>query len=329
MKRKIFLINLLFTILLFEIIFPVVVKHYNFMTLSRYGIIQQDEFKTKSASTIFNFSEAYDRAFIELLNDKIDLNLNSEKTLETAIKIRLQLLNLAERKDTTILISRYPDKLLKHMISNKSLLCGEIAKLYGYILHLAGFNVRLITISRSIFDAFDRHTTIEIWDEKRQKWVITDPTFNVSFKDNNDFLSSDEIYDLVHSGNFDSIKVIHSNPTRYEIKLDNYYISVFSLFDNVYFIKGIQHLTINELPPLRWLNNDYKIFLLQSNKFPVFGTGIKIQNSIVFFVLFLFPIIIFTLFIYLFILELNEKLNANILVHTKPVIIRISRKFNK
>lgn len=329
MKRKIFLINLLFTILLFEIIFPVVVKHYNFMTLSRYGIIQQDEFKTKSASTIFNFSEAYDQAFIELLNNKIDLNLNSEKTLETAIKIRLQLLNLAERKDTTILISRYPDKLLKHMISNKSLLCGEIAKLYGYILHLAGFNVRLITISRSIFDAFDRHTTIEIWDEKRQKWVITDPTFNVSFKDNNDFLSSDEIYDLVHSGNFDSIKVIHGNPTRYEIKLDNYYISVFSLFDNVYFIKSIQHLTINELPPLRWLNNDYKIFLLQSNKFPVFGTGIKIQNSIVFFVLFLFPIIIFTLFIYLFILELNEKLNANILVHTKPVIIRISRKFNK
>jgi hypothetical protein len=299
------------------------------MTLSRYGIIQQDEFKTKSASTIFNFSEAYDQAFIELLNNKIDLNLNSEKTLETAIKIRLQLLNLAERKDTTILISRYPDKLLKHMISNKSLLCGEIAKLYGYILHLAGFNVRLITISRSIFDAFDRHTTIEIWDEKRQKWVITDPTFNVSFKDNNDFLSSDEIYDLVHSGNFDSIKVIHGNPTRYEIKLDNYYISVFSLFDNVYFIKSIQHLTINELPPLRWLNNDYKIFLLQSNKFPVFGTGIKIQNSIVFFVLFLFPIIIFTLFIYLFILELNEKLNANILVHTKPVIIRISRKFNK
>ncbi|MCR4417065.1 MAG: hypothetical protein NUV92_04905 [Ignavibacteria bacterium] len=329
MKRKIFLINLLFTILLFEIIFPVVVKHYNFMTLSRYGIIQQDEFKTKSASTIFNFSEAYDQAFIELLNNKIDLNLNSEKTLETAIKIRLQLLNLAERKDTTILISRYPDKLLKHMISNKSLLCGEIAKLYGYILHLAGFNVRLITISRSIFDAFDRHTTIEIWDEKRQKWVITDPTFNVSFKDNNDFLSSDEIYDLIHSGNFDSIKVIHSNPTRYEIKLDNYYISVFSLFDNVYFIKSIQHLTINELPPLRWLNNDYKIFLLQSNKFPVFGTGIKIQNSIVFFVLFLFPIIIFTLIIYLFILEMNEKLNANILVHTKPVIIRISRKFNK
>jgi hypothetical protein len=299
------------------------------MTLSRYGIIQQDEFKTKSASTIFNFSEAYDQAFIELLNNKIDLNLNSEKTLETAIKIRLQLLNLAERKDTTILISRYPDKLLKHMISNKSLLCGEIAKLYGYILHLAGFNVRLITISRSIFDAFDRHTTIEIWDEKRQKWVITDPTFNVSFKDNNDFLSSDEIYDLIHSGNFDSIKVIHSNPTRYEIKLDNYYISVFSLFDNVYFIKSIQHLTINELPPLRWLNNDYKIFLLQSNKFPVFGTGIKIQNSIVFFVLFLFPIIIFTLIIYLFILEMNEKLNANILVHTKPVIIRISRKFNK
>jgi hypothetical protein len=86
------------------------------------------------------------------------------------------------------------------MLSNKSLLCGEIARLYSLYLHLSGFYVRYITISRSIFDEFDRHSTIEIWDEKRQKWIISDPTFNITFQSDSNFLSSDEVYDLIHSG---------------------------------------------------------------------------------------------------------------------------------
>ncbi len=185
------------------------------------------------------------------------------------------------------------------MISNKSLLCREIVRLYGYLLYLNGFNVRYITISRSIFDSFDRHSTIEIWDERREKWIVSDPTFNVSFKNETDFLSSDEIYDLIHSGNFDSIQVIHGNSTSYEEKLEDYYISIFSLFDNVYYIRYIQHFTIDEIPPLRWFNDDFKIYLLQSQKFPVYGTGFKIQNMIVFFISFFFPVIIISLIAYL------------------------------
>lgn len=328
MRKIILLINILSTILLFEITFPIVVKKYNLMTLSRYDIINQDEFKLKSAHTIFNYPDSYNKNFVNLIKDKIDLKLDSEKTIETAIKIREQLLNLAERRDTTNLISRYPDKLLNHMLSSKSLLCGELARLYGYILHLAGFNVRYITISRSIFDAFDRHSTIEIWDELRQKWIISDPTFNISFQCNSNFLSSDEVYDLIHAGYFDSIKVVVGNPSKYQFQIDNYYISIYSLFDNVYFTKDIQQFNLAELPPIRWLSDNFKIYLLQSKKFPVHGTGIKLQNLIVFFILFLFPILIVTITTYLFYLLLREKYSSKqIYLYPNPIFIKISKKF--
>jgi hypothetical protein len=330
MKRKIFLINILFTLTLFELVTPIIIKKYNFITLSRYGIIEQNFFKTKSARTIYNYPEDYNYKFINLIKDRISFEQNPEKTIETAIKVREQLLNLAQKSDTSILISRYPDKLFLHLISNKSLLCGEIARLYGYILHLMGFSVRYITISRSIFDSFDRHSTIEIYDEKRQKWIISDPTFNVSFIKDTTYLSSDEVYDLIHSGNFDSIKVIHGKPTLYESKLENYYISIFSLFDNVYFVKTIQHFTINEIPPLRWLDDNFKVYLLKSNRFPVFGNGIKIQNSIIFFILFLIPVIILIVSTYLIYLILKEKMRSSeFLFKTQPILVKISKKFYK
>ena len=328
MRKIILWINILFILLLFEITFPIVMKKYNFMTLSRYDIITQDEFNLKSAHTIFDYPDSYNKNFINLIKDKIDLKLDSEKTIETAIKIREQLLNLAERQDTTNLISRYPDKLLNHMLSNKSLLCGEIARLYGYILHLSGFYVRYITISRSIFDEFDRHSTIEIWDEKRQKWIISDPTFNITFQSDSNFLSSDEVYDLIHSGYFNSIKIIKGNPTKYELHIDNYHISIFSLFDNVFFIKNIHQFNLAEFPPIRWLNDKFKIYLLQSNKFPVFGTGIKIQNSIMFFVLFLFPVMIVAITTYLSYLLLREKYSSQIIsLNPKPILVKVSKKF--
>lgn len=330
MKIKVFLINILFTLILFELVIPITIKKYNLITLSRYGVIEQDVFKTKSACTNYNYPENYNQKFIDLIKDKIEYDQTSERTIETAIKIREQVLNLASKSDTSVLISRYPDRLFIHMTSNKTLLCGEIARLYGYILHLMGFNVRYITISRSIFDAIDRHSMIEIWDESRQKWIISDPTFNISFMKDTNFLSSDELYDLIHSGNFDSIKVINGRPTLYESRLENYYISIFSLFDNVYFIKTIQHFTLNEIPPIRWLDDNFKVYLLKSNKFPVYGNGIKIQNSIVFFVLFLFPTIILILSIYISVLLFKEKIPLKkLMIQKKTLLLKFSRTFYK
>ncbi len=299
------------------------------MTLSRYALIRQDEFRLESANTNFYFPEKYNNEFLSLIRkDFKDIKIDNH-TIEKALEIRERLLNLGYRNDGNNLISRYPDEIYIHLKSNKPLLCGEIARLYGYILHLYGFKVRYITVARSMFDAFDRHSTIEIWDEVREKWIISDPTFNISFKCDSVFLSSDELYDLIHAGNFNLIKVIHGKKTKYETPIDHYYISYYSLFDNIFFIKNIEPFTIKELPPLRWLINN-KIFLVQSFEFPVRGSGIKIQNSMMFFILFLYPILIIIISLYLVFPILKRKLQFSFKVYTtKPILVKIYRTLKR
>ncbi|MCX8056469.1 MAG: hypothetical protein N3F03_02520 [Ignavibacteria bacterium] len=332
-KRKIILFNLLIFLLLLEVLVPYVLKEYNIMTLSRYTIIRQDNFKLPSSETEFAFSEEYKNNFIWLI--KLDFqNLRiTNHDIENAIKIREHLLNLSERGEGNYLVTRYPDEIYKHLKSNKPLLCGELAKLYGYILHLYGFKVRYITVARSLFDSFDRHSTIEIWDERRGKWIISDPTFNISLICDTIFLSSDELYDLIHAGNFNLIKAVHGKHSKYETPIEHYYISYYSLFDNIYYIRKIEPFSLKELPPIRWLMNDYKIFLVQTFEFPVRGSGIKIQNSIMFFILFLNPILIILISFYLvfsifgFQFQLQKIFVTKF--YTKPALIKIYRYLKK
>lgn len=328
MKRKVILINILLSLLFLEIVSIIVLKTNNVMSLSKHRIISQKEFKTQLSSTTFSFPENFEIDFINLVKDKLTIDRNNEQTIESAIKIREDLLNLAYLSDTTILISKYPDELFLHLISNKKLLCGEIALLYGYILNLSGFDVRYITISRSLFDEYDRHSTIEIWDKKRNKWIISDPTFNITFMSDTTYLSSDELYDLVHSGKYDMIKIVPGNKTKYQLSIDNFYISYFSLLDKIIFVKNIHPFTFNDLPPIRWFVPDYNFFVLKSNKFPIRGASLNIQNLIVFLLIFLIPTIIIIGAIYIIYLSQKEKLfPLNFFTKPKILLVRITRKY--
>ena len=215
-------------------------------------------------------------------------------------------MNLASRNGLNSKRIRDPIKLYAKFKNNENFLCGELAKLHGFLLHSLGFKVRKITISRSIFDAFDRHTTVEIWDKSRNKWIITDETFNISFMKDSTYLSSDELYDLIHSGNFNSIKVMHGVKTKYEVPIEHYYISYYSLFNNLYFIPYINHIEFLDLPPLCWFDNRMSVYIVQSEKFPIRGRGIYTQNAIVFFAILLNPLLIFVFHLSYFILELGK-----------------------
>lgn len=327
-NRKLLLINLISFLLLLEVLIAYVFKEFNIMTLSRYSIINQDEFRLSSSETQFDFSDDYKTKFQTLIkNDFNNLKIN-EHTIEEAIKLREHLLNLGRREKNNYLTSRYPDDIYLHLKSNGNLLCGEVARLYGYVLNLYGFKVRYLTFARSIFDSFDRHSTIEIWDEKRNKWIISDPTFNISFKCDTIFLSSDELYDLIHSGNFNSINAIHGNITKYELPIEQYYISYYSLLNNIYFIKHIEPFKLSELPPIRWLDSKYRIYLLQTIEFPVRGSSLKIQNSIIFFILFLNPLLIILLSLRLILLDfkyINSYNKLHFISH--PALVKILRHF--
>lgn len=332
-KRQLIIINILIFLIFFEISFSIISKHFNILTLTRYSTISQINFQSELSYTDYNFPRSYQEYFLKIIQNDLNLKKSYNHTIENAIELREQLLNISERKRDDYLISRYPDKIYFHMKSGGLLYCGEIARLYGYLLNVLGFKVRYITVARSIFDSFDRHSTIEIWDEVRKKWIISDPTFNISFKKDSIFLSSDELYDLIHGGRFGEIEVIHGNETKYALEINHYYISYYSLFDNIYYIKNIEPFKFSELPPIRWFADKYKVYLVQTLEFPVRGSSMKIQNSIMFFILFLNPVLIMILMTIIIFNNFKTKSISviNFIKHreVKPVLIKLQRTLQK
>jgi len=293
-KKSVFITFALVFILLVEIGFIIASRCFNVLTLSKYRKISQSEFRLETSNTSFGFSKEIMSSFLLKVREKINLKENFDYTFEEAREIREKLLNILVRDFNGERVSEINDPfiLLDDLISGKYLLCGEMAKLYAYVLHSVGFKVRLTTVTRSIFDSWDKHTFVEIWDVKRKKWIISDPTFNISFKNDSSYLSSDELYDLIHMGKFESIKVEHGKLSSYEIPLEEFYISYYSLFDDLYYVPYKNRLEISEFPPLRWFDKRFDILLVESNRFPIRGSSILIQDFLMFFVLLFNPTLI-------------------------------------
>jgi hypothetical protein len=272
---------------------------------NRYVPFRQNEFCSRMSRTFYGYGASYGLQFLSeakgIVNEPIE-----EFTIEKAIAIRETLLNVNSVKNEGIEGS--PIELLRGLKAGKALTCGDLSLLYGFMLNLFGFNVRHIVVSRSLFDIWDSHSIVEVWDERRRKWILSDPTFNVSFKKNGEYLSSDEVYDIIHSGDYDSIKVLHGHPTKYEYSLEKYYISYFSLFNNLFYISHINPKSaVLKYSPWRWFDDRFAIKMLMTDKHPVRGNEIHIQNALIFLILFLIPLAIgITLLMYCL-----NKVNSN------------------
>lgn len=299
--------SLLFaTIILFviaEVGFIWAVKNHHLGSLNRYETIGQDDFRLKSTRTIYGYDRLYTDKFLSLIKNSIT-NSFENFTIEGAVEIRESLLNQGSIKGERI--NGAPIELYNGLKNGGKLLCAGLAHLYGFLLSSQGFHVRHIGVSRSLFDAWDSHTIVEIWDEKRNKWILTDPTFNVSFKHYEKYLSSDELYDLIHSGDFSSIKAVHGKKTKYEYTLEEYYISYYSLFDNLYYYSHIHLPGLYKYPPFRWFDDRRIVKLVSTGNHPVRGNEINIQNAIIFFMILANPLAIFILFLILFRIMLSK-----------------------
>jgi hypothetical protein len=272
---------------------------------NRYIPLRQNEFCSRMSRTFYGYGASYGSQFLSEAKGIVSEPIE-EFTIEKAIAIREVLLNISSGKNEGIEGS--PTELLRGLKAGKALTCRDLSLLYGFMLNLVGFNVRHIVVSRSLFDIWDSHSIVEVWDERRRKWILSDPTFNVSFKKNGEYLSSDEVYDLIHSGDYDSIKVLHGHPTKYEYSLKKYYISYFSLFNNLFYISHINpKSTVLKYSPLRWFDDRFAIKMLMTDKYPVRGNEIHIQNALIFLIFFLIPIVIvITLLMYCL-----NKVNSN------------------
>lgn len=265
---------------------------YKIPNLNVYTTIDALNLDSHEVRTKFGFDSAYQKRFLSELRKTVPLD-PQVFTIEEAIKIRQAILNLGHIGETRA--SGTPIDLLEGIRQNRRLLCGELAFLYGYALDSLGFKVRNMRVARSVFDPWDSHSTIDVWDESREQWVLSDPTFNVSFLKSGEYLSTVQLYEAIHSGKLPEVAVQKSGDPSYSYSFENYYISYFSLFDNLYFASHLHVPGITRLPPLRFLDQRRFGRLVITEKYAPYTGEIAIQNLALIALYLVIPLLILTL----------------------------------
>ena len=94
-------------------------------------------------------------------------------------------------------------QFLEHAKAGRGLVCFGMAHLYAAAARGNGLQARIIGLSRNLGDRYDSHTTVEVRQDGR--WVIFDPTFNVSFARDGVLLGAEEIQRALLEGTFQTI----------------------------------------------------------------------------------------------------------------------------
>lgn len=102
-------------------------------------------------------------------------------------------------------------------------ICGGLAVTYTVALESQGIPARYVGIFSKDKEPFNSHATIEFWYQG--KWYASDPTFNVMFKNDGEFLSYSQLYALIQQGK--SYEVVSNGfPVPPKRSLENYYMKL-------------------------------------------------------------------------------------------------------
>jgi hypothetical protein len=141
--------------------------------------------------------------------------------------------------------------ILDHLDQGGGLLCAGLARLYAATLVANGQEARVVSLSRNFPDRSDSHTTVEVRQDGR--WVIFDPTFNLSFIREGVLQGAEEIHRALIDGTASEIHVVRYPPGRYPGRLERQAVHWLPLFNNVYALDPSEGW-LAKLPPLRyWL----------------------------------------------------------------------------
>lgn len=147
--------------------------------------------------------------------------------------------------------NKNPLYLLNSVESGHGAVCSEMSVLYRNVLSAVGIRSRIISLSRNMFDAYDSHETVEVF--LSGKWVVMDPTFNISFSDaRGQFLSAQEIKGYFLSGKHKEINIIFHGEVTYPPRVESYYMDILPCFNNVFAVDPGRRAFLLKVPPLRY-----------------------------------------------------------------------------
>jgi hypothetical protein len=141
-------------------------------------------------------------------------------------------------------------KLLKAAESGKAIICTGMAILFRHVLHAVGIKSRSVLLRTNIFNANDNHETVEVLLDG--KWIVMDPTFNISLTDSEgQLLSALEVKQLLIKGKHKNISIKFYGEVSYPIRVDNYYIDYLFFFNNIFIIHRSDS-KLFKVPPLSY-----------------------------------------------------------------------------
>ncbi len=164
------------------------------------------------------------------LNKQNITGSESEKSLQTLRWVT----QTATKIDT--FRSGDPIAILNHIQSGGGVICSNLAIVLRSALATQQIPSRKVWLMRNMLDTKDTHVTVEVL--LKGKWVLLDPTFNLSFTNpQGELLSAQEVHNALLRGESNNIKIKEYGQGKYPLQLKDYYIHFLPLFNNVFVVE--------------------------------------------------------------------------------------------
>ena len=154
---------------------------------------------------------------------------------ESPVQIMQKIMNFVDQKKPGRQKSDYVQDIYDHAKTGGGLTCAGMSELFLHALRLQGYKARKLFVVKSIGDPAATHTLVEVFQDG--KWIIYDPTFNVSFQRNGHLLGATDIAKSLLDGSFKNIKPIFYGEVAYKARLETYPIYWLAHFNNVLLFK--------------------------------------------------------------------------------------------
>lgn len=143
-----------------------------------------------------------------------------------------------------------PLQALERGERGEGLLCGDMTAIFEAALGALGYRARKLQLARSVHSALDTHATVEVLVDGR--WLLFDPTFNLSARHRGRWLGAAEVRALLLAGEAPAIELQRWGEVRYPARLDEQQSDWLLSFNNIFIDEAGRFDVIGAWPPLRY-----------------------------------------------------------------------------
>lgn len=259
---------------------------WGFLSLRKYGLAARPEVinSTKLASLgrhgELRSGSADLQLPLELADSLTAVAIEGEGSRARAVTVLRWSMNQVRTVEATE--PRSAREALELVNTGRGMICSGMSVLFTGAMESAGLRARQVYLRRSFTSFFDTHATTEVLIDGR--WVIFDPTFNVSFAKGGKLLGAAEIRESLLRGTARDIEPIFYGEVAYPVRLEDYYLDWLPLYNNVGVLSGTATWW-GKFPPLRYWSGPRMYYLEE----PSSSSPLELLKQLCFVIVVLLP----------------------------------------